>query len=268
MSKADDYHADRGTLTHSALKNMGWWSWDGEFNATPDLMKAWFDGDLHSSDSRSKDFGTAVHMLCEGLAPEDVYCIAPEIRRGTNAWKEWEATIPEDDKRPKFKPSEIEAILAMHKNLLHHPTVMNLMVRPGEHEKVVRAVCPQTSQPIKCKPDFRQPGEFVVDFKTTEDPAPDGFLAQAKKLGYHRQAALYLYVIELATGVRERFFHAVVGSKAPRTAAVYEFPQEALELGHRQNLHVLREVAYRREWNEWTPEWANGIIQTWEVQRG
>lgn len=265
---SDDYHADRGTFTHSALKNAGWWDYRGEFNETPHLMKAWLDNELCSYETRSRDLGTVVHLLCEGKAFEDAFLIGPCNDARTKEWKDWVKSLPEGETRKPIKPEDVETAKAMHRNLLHHDAVMHLMARAGEHEQTVRATCRVTGLPLKCKPDFRIPGEFVVDFKTAKDPDPANFLRQAKDLGYHRQAALYRYVIELATGKRERFFHAVVGNEPPHTAAVYEFPEQALSEAHAQNLHVLRCVAMRRDWNEWTPDWAKGINTEWEVQYG
>lgn len=270
---SDDYHADRGTFTHSALKNAGWWDYRGEFNETPHLMKAWLGGADLGSETRSKDLGTVTHMLCEGKSYQDIcaaYLIAPECKRGTKAWDAWVATLPDpEDAKKAVKQSELDkmfyAAREMHKNLLHHDALFPLLAKKGEHEKEVRAVCRVSGLPLKCKPDFRQPGEFFIDWKTTKDPDPAVWLPQAKSMGYHRQAALYRYIIELATGKRERCIHAVVRSDEPYTAAVYEFPEAALSEAHAQNLHVLRCVAMRRDWNEWTPDWAKGINTEWEV---
>ena len=255
----DSYHADKGTFTHSSLEYAGEWTWDGLFIPTPHKLRAYLDGELHHSDTKSTDVGTAVHALSEGKAIEDVLLIGPEARRNSKEWKEWAATVKEGDTRQQFKPSEVATVVTMHRNLLSHDFVREWMATPGKHEEIIRATCPVTDLPLKCKPDFRQVGVRQLSWKTAKEPEPHAFLPQAKRLGYIRQSALYRYITNLACGFEEREFVVVVGSESPHVVAVYEFPGVSMQEAQRQNMKVLESVARWRDWG-WEPDWQNEII--------
>jgi hypothetical protein len=97
----------------------------------------------------------------------------------------------------------------------------------------------------------------IVDPKTTADASPEEFTKSAWNLGYHIQAAFYLWgCASLGLNV-DKFLFAAVEKTAPYASAVYELDDDFLSLGWqevRRLLDLYAECTRNNAWPGYSPE--------------
>lgn len=93
---------------------------------------------------------------------------------------------------------------------------------------------------------------YVIDLKTALDHRWPSWRKSIRKFGYHWQAAIYRDAVQaLHPKDNVTFVHAVVRNTFPHRAACYEVGTGVLSAGRRQYESALRELALRRESNDW-----------------
>jgi hypothetical protein len=97
-----------------------------------------------------------------------------------------------------------------------------------------------------------EPAWYVIDLKTALDHRWPTWRKQIRKFGYHWQASIYTDAVQ-ALNPRDKvtFVHAVVRNTYPHRVACYEVGPAVLDIGRRQYESALRELALRRESNDW-----------------
>ena len=97
----------------------------------------------------------------------------------------------------------------------------------------------------------------IVDPKTTTDASPENFGKAAFNLGYHIQAAFYLWgCASLGLSV-DKFLFAAVEKTPPYASAVYELDEDFLSLGWmevRRLLDLYAECTRTNTWPGYPPE--------------
>ena len=100
--------------------------------------------------------------------------------------------------------------------------------------------------------DDGKPAWYVVDLKTSLDQRWPGWRKSIRKFGYHWQAAIYHDAVQaLNPGERVTFVHAVVRNTYPHRAHCYQVGPAVLSIARGQYERALRELAIRRESNDW-----------------
>ena len=96
----------------------------------------------------------------------------------------------------------------------------------------------------------------ILDVKTTSpDPFNERLMAaHFYGLGYHRQAAWYLDLMEGAGSPCEAFVFLAIKTVIPFTCAVWTLNPNAIELGRRQNELALADLALRFKSGDWSNE--------------
>jgi exodeoxyribonuclease VIII len=211
-------------------------------------------------------FGGAVH--CAILEPEkfdERYAVFDGIRRG-KAWEDWLAIHPGVE---SLKPDELDAIRSIAAAVLGHRVAAGLL-RGGRREEAVTWTDEETGLACKGRLDYLRP-DFVIDLKTTRDPAPSRFERASASYGYAGQVAFYH-----DGAARQRLIPGDVPPYliAPQTSepydvAVFQLAPETLEAGRRQYRTLLRRLALCIEADYWPgvapdlvplslPPWAEG----------
>jgi hypothetical protein len=147
-----------------------------------------------------------------------------------------------------------ELLTEMVEQVRRHKVATVYLERCPHREKVFLWQCTETGLPLRCKVDLLHP-RHVVDVKTTGRIGSEHDLATTiVRYGYHRQAAFYLRILR-GLGIADAstrwhwIFVENIGP-APRVK-VRECSAEALELGERQVLADLREMADRFQRQDW-----------------
>lgn len=219
--------------------------------------------------SKALDAGTVAHtILTSPGSMDDVVAIIPgdvlnkDGHRKGAPWKEWSE---ENAGKIQMKAEEFEPVRVMVRNVYAHPRGRWLMEHILHTEFTLLWKDAETGVELRARPDLLVEFHgrvFVVDFKTTRCRTPRKFIGAAGELGYHRQIAWYQEPVELFgyEVVRQGIFLTVDKSPA-HECRVYELPERAVELGHRENVAFRRELARRMAEDDWTDPLAQEAIE-------
>lgn len=133
------------------------------------------------------------------------------------------------------------------------------------------AICDALEVPGLCEQSVLVEGEFgkmksrfdkifdaghILDLKTTRNVQPSAFGRDAVNYGYHRQAAFYEDVRDLAMGEGPGvFYHLAIWSEEPYDAILYEMDPVLKNIGRKENRALLAELQRRRQRNDWSPRY-------------
>lgn len=206
---------------------------------------------------------------CLLLTPEDfqkTYVVAPDMRRGTKAWDEFESA---NAGKIIIKESEHATLTNMIDAVRSHKIASSLLsngqsqVSYTWHDKGSGLTC-------KGRADYVRDDGILVDVKTTMDASPRGFASSVASFRYHVQAAMYLAGEAQATGrVTDQFCFIAVEKEAPYSVAVYTLDAESLRAGvmtYTSELVRLAECMRQNYWPTYSdqietirlPRWALG----------
>lgn len=244
---AEDYHADRTTISSSGLRALLPPGCPAQFK---------YDRDHPQPPKREFDLGTAVHteLLGEGdeLAPLDF-----------DSYKTKAAQEARDEARANGQvpllTKEWEQVQAMAAAVRQHPQAGPLFAGKGIAERSIYWTDPATGVRCRCRPDWLKPLPgltLCVDYKTTKDASPQAVQRTIRDYAYHQQDALYTDGIWAALQPEDVRFVFVFQSKTPPyLVTVRELPQQDRDIGRARNEHALRlyaDCVARDEWPDWT----------------
>ena len=193
--------------------------------------------------SESMALGSALHTLI--LDPETFsseFLVAPKVDKRTKAGREEWAKFQEAAQgKTIINEEQLETVNGMARNILSH-TEASKFLSGGEAEASYFAECPETGLMLKCRPDFVNKNS-LIDLKTTRDASISGFSKACANFYYHVQAAFYLDVYELATGIKPDDFRFIaVENSAPYAVATYIFDSRDLDFGRELYKKALRDL--------------------------
>jgi PDDEXK-like domain of unknown function (DUF3799) len=202
------------------------------------------------------EFGSAFD--CFLLTPElfaEQYAIAPDVRRGTKAWDEFESANPG---KTIIKADDLNRIEAMAQAVSKHPAA-SLLLSGGESQVSYVWTNVDTGLLMKGRADYVRPEGVIIDVKTTQDASPEGFARSAASFRYHVQAAAYLSA-QAATGgpVSDQFCFIAVEKDAPHAVSVYTLDAESLALGFQILTKNLRDLSKCLADDRW-PAYSEGV---------
>lgn len=241
IEKDDDwYYADKKFVTNSHLGQI--------LKGGPQTLKAYYEKGQKDTDAFM--FGRAAHCLL--LEPEafsgrfyaiDDTEICNEIGgarpRTTKKYKEWIEPLLEDNKhRHLLSLDDMNTITAMVDKAMSYPQVRDLIEKAKFREVIYQKKLLGVN--CKIKVDAINTGNYILDYKTTRDPATlVNFEKSVRKYGYDRQGAFYSDV----AGV-DSFWFLVQEKTYPYTICLAELSPDTKEQGqkkYQQGLEMYRE---------------------------
>jgi len=187
-------------------------------------------------------FGRAVHTAV--LEPDRFaleYAVWDGGRRGTNAYKEFEAV---NEGRTVLSADDYDACLAVRDAVRAHPAASDLL--RGDSEVTVTWTDPDTGLECKARVDHINE-DCIVDLKTAASTDPREFGNTVGKYLYHGQLAHYSNGVRLPGNP-----HIIaVEIEPPYDVVVYRLPDEALHAGQQLVADLLAHVAACNDTGVW-----------------
>jgi len=215
-------------LSYSSLK---------AFKQSPNHLISYWNREKTSSPAMVK--GSLIHtLILEPQNFEDTYAIWNGGRRGTNAYKEFEA---QNEGKEIIKPEDLEDAQKIAKASANNILIKKLK---GAEELIEWDFA---GVPFKGFVDGYGDG-FILDVKTTSDASPKAFIRDIVKYRYYWQAALYQHANNALNfaGENPDFFILAVETSAPFNSQVYKVSAEFIAQGFKE---VAKAVQDFKEWD-------------------
>jgi len=211
--------------------------------------------------------GSAFHayFLDAATVFHSVYVAVPDgLDRRTKEGKAWMDSVGD---REVLSADDCAAITGMSNSLRTQPVIVamdalsSFAVNHRQNEVSIVWLDAATGTLCKGRLDMiRETGPdswTIVDPKTCADASPEDFGKAAFNLGYHIQAAFYLWgCASLGLSV-DKFLFAAVEKTQPYASAVYELDEDFLSLGWREVrglLDLYAECERTQTWPGYSPE--------------
>ncbi len=209
---------------------------------SPKLYKAHFiDKKIERKETHALHFGSAIHLaLLEPKVFLERYAVEPEVRRNTNAYKEWrDAVLESDPKAIILSKDDMDNLQGMVESVMAHPEAAS-MLRKGVPERSIYqdvTVEGPDHPPIvlkgKARPDYLHENGDLIEVKSCRDAGFAAFRRQIWDLRYDVSAAYHRHLVELEYGRKDdRYFWWVAIEKAcPWDVCVYRANDMVLDRG-------------------------------------
>jgi hypothetical protein len=231
IDKDDDwYYADKKFVSNSQLGQI--------LRGGPQTLKAYYE--RGSKDTAAFTFGRAAHcLLLEPEAFDSRYYAIDDTEkceeiggarpRTTKKYKEWLEPILEDNKhRDLLSLDDMQTLQDMVDKARSYPQVRDLIDSAKKREVIYQKTL--LGVPCKIKVDAINTGNFILDYKTSKDPATlFNFAKTVRNYHYDRQGAFYCDV----AGV-DSFWFLVQEKTYPYTVCLAELSSDSLEEGRRK----------------------------------
>ena len=234
---ADDYHADRTSISSSGLRALLAPGCPAQFK---------YDREHPQAPKREFDLGHAAHKLVLGEGPEFKVIDFPDYKKVAAQKLRDEAyeagLVP-------LLTKEHKQVQAMAEAVSQHPVAGPLFTPDGGvAEQSIYWTDARTGARCRCRPDWmphrHDDGRLiVVDYKTAKAVDDAALQRAVYEHGYHAQAAFYLAGVKALGlhGDQEPAFVFVFQSKtAPYLVHLVELDFPALTLGAARNERALR----------------------------
>ncbi len=206
---------------------------------------------VECKDSPALAFGRAFHMaILEPELFEGSYTIMPKFS-GTGSVarrKEW---IDENEGREILKEEDSATIVAMSASV----KASKFWDKIKDYDVEIAHFAEVDGTLQKCKADMI--GDWIIDFKSTQDASPKKFFSSANNFGYHTSAAYYVDIVKQATGRALPFMWIAVEKTPPYGVAFYNVPARMLEVGreeYQRALRIYKECEASGEWPSYPDE--------------
>jgi len=247
---ADDYHADRTSISSSGLRAILDPGCPAQFK---------YDRDNPQPPKKEFDLGHAAHLLVLGEGPELEVIDYPDWKKVTA--RELRDAAYAEGKVPLLTKDH-DMVQAMADAIRKHEYAGALFA-PGSGiaERSIWWTDPATGVRCRVRPDWLKqlPGlTLAVDYKTCRDANPQALSRAVRDHSYHQQDAFYLDGIE-AAGLAEpgsaRFIFVFQSKTAPYLITVRELSEADRTIGRARNARALRiyaECVRTDTWPDWT----------------
>lgn len=214
-------------------------------------------------------FGGAVH--CAILEPEKFdsrYAVYDGTRDARHKkYQEWMAAHPGVE---VLGPDEYDRVQEIVVALRFHDIASRLL-RGGRCEEALTWTDADTGLACKGRLDYIRP-DFLIDLKTTRDPAPRSFEKSAASYGYVGQVAFYHdgAVASRRIDGRELPYIAAVQTTAPYDVVVYRLDAGTLDIGRAQYKSLLQrliECTAADYWPGVSPEMKTLRLPKWAAEQ-
>jgi len=198
--------------------------------------------------SKSSHIGSAIHAaLLEPYLYDEQYTLRQDISsRNSKEYKELASKLA-----PEYIliGSEVDTVSWMVWSSQMNDDFMDYMNTKGSSEVSMFAECPETGLMLKCRFDrLSDTLAYPLDVKSCRDASERGFSNAFGQYKYHIQAAFYLYVLKLATGIEyNQFAFFAIENSPPYRNCMYYIGEESLELGYREMYAALDKLVACKE---------------------
>ena len=198
--------------------------------------------------------GSAFHDLV--LLPDtfnELYIIKhSDMNLSTKAGKEWKQQADESGNAMK------ESVLAHH--------AAGRLLSNGKPETSIFWQ-DEIGVECRCRPDFININNVIVDLKTTTDASPKGFAKSVANFRYHVQDAYYCHGYKHAFGELPRgFVFVAVEKKPPYAVGVYTLDDLAKlegEMRFKENLSTYKQALEENAWNAFSQKIETLSLPSW-----
>jgi hypothetical protein len=226
----DWYYADKKFVSNSQLGQL--------LRGGPQTLKAYYE--RGQKDTPAFVFGRAAHCLLleaesfdsryYSIDDEDICLEIGGARpKTTKKYKEWLEPILEDNKhRDLLSGDDMQTLQDMVDKAMSYPQVKDLINSAKKREVIYQKTL--LGVPCKIKVDAINTGNFILDYKTSKDPATlFNFAKTVRNYHYDRQGAFYSDV----AGVNS-FWFLVQEKTYPYTVCLAELSPDSLEEGRKK----------------------------------
>ncbi|WP_420032306.1 PD-(D/E)XK nuclease-like domain-containing protein [Streptomyces sp. cg28] len=264
---ADDYHADRTSISSSGLRALLAPGCPAQFK---------YDRDHPQAPKKEFDLGNAVHAAVLGEGHDIVEIVGFSDYKKADARALRDAAY-EAGKVPLLAKEKLQ-VDAMEKAVREHPLAGPLFA-PGSGiaERSIYWTDPATGVRCRVRPDWLKqlPGTTLcVDLKTIKASDPDTISRAIRDHNYHQQDPLYIDGIWAALQPEDvRFIFVFVSKQAPYLVTVRELTDQDRDIGRARNEKALRIYADCVANDHW-PDWTGSVdhipqigMPTWDTIR-
>ena len=217
------------------------------------LAFKWSQDHPDHSSTPSMALGTAAHTaILEPHRMKTDYVLWDGGDRRGKAWTEFKEA---HTGKSILTASEFSDVKGMY-DAVHGYAPAARYLKDGIAEVTIQWTDPTTGRAFRGRVDWVTvvDGRIVlVDLKTTRDTSPRKFGADAYKLGYHVQFALYVDGWSYLTSEIPRFVAIAVESKAPYEPAVFDVTEDVLVQGHEEYMRLQATLRECETTNSWPP---------------
>lgn len=220
------------------------------FLKSPDLAHSIMTGNWRPPETAAMRFGRLFHHRMDPtFAFDKHYRVGPDVDKRTKAWQAAEAQAKEDD-LVLIDVDDLAKADAMRKSVLANPVAASLLAG-AEHEVGFRMDAPYGAFKVQCRADVLHRWNHLADLKTTGDV--DDFAGSVIAYGYHRQAALYRWLVSHAYGGELLPFSFIVIEKAEPLyrCRVIDLDDTYLAIGWQEVEAALVEIGRRTKSGDW-----------------
>lgn len=193
--------------------------------------------------SKSAQIGTAIHAsLLEHELFEKEFCLLPNSDRRS---AEYKSAVIKYGSDCVLVGSEVETVNEMFESSRLNNDFMDYISAKGHSEVSMFATCPITGLNLKCRFDrLSDSHPYPLDVKSCRDASQRGFSQAFGQYHYHVQAAFYLYVLKLVTGIElNQFAFFAIENNAPYKNCMYYIGEDSLELGRKVMFEAMDKLA-------------------------
>jgi hypothetical protein len=220
------------------------------FLKSPALAHRMMIGAWRPAETAAMRFGRLFHHRLDAtFAFESHYRVGPDVDKRTKVWQTAEAQAQRDG-LVLISVDDHAQVEAMRTSVLVNPVAASLLVG-AEHEVGFRLSAPHGPFHVQCRADVLHRWNHLADLKTTTDV--DAFAHSVDSYGYHRQAALYRWVVSHACGGDLLPFSFIVVEKEPPLyrCRVIDLDEDYLAAGWRDVEAAIEDIGRRTVSGDW-----------------
>lgn len=209
-------------------------------------------------DSKALRVGRLWHAATFEPERWSTFAVPPDCDRRTKEGKAiYAAWRAENPNAIVVDADEHDLARVMAEAVAEHPLASQLCSGcSGASERTIIWRDADTGILMRARIDRSLERPIAVDGKSFgRTPNPEAFMREVLAHWYYGQAAVYLDGLFAVTGIEHRFVFVVVHKEPPHEVLVCELGPAEIEMGRREYRAALRELAWRREKNDWRATW-------------
>jgi hypothetical protein len=200
---------------------------------------------------------------------ENVYAIAPEVNKRTNAGKEELAKFAEDNLGKQIiSQAEFDMAKIQYDNLLNHEGA-KVYLQEGKPEVTIIWLDKLSGLLCKARIDYLHEWQAVIaDLKTTQDASIMGFSKSILNFGYEIQAAFYVDGYTALTGDEPSFVLIPIEKQPPYAAACYEVGHRSITKGrsmYQEAMAIVKRCKESGIWESYSQKVEHIEIPSWAL---
>lgn len=213
-------------------------------------------------------FGRAFHsLILEGVETfNKEYAVSAPVDKRTKEGKAYWAQFQSDNEgKTIVAQDDYETMVNMVNACVGHPFAIKCLAE-GRSEISVFWNDPETGLYCKCRPDRIPDGDHgvIVDIKTTQNADKRAFAYTVARMGYDRQAALYVDGFNtVCNGKVDAFIFIAVEKEPPYKVGCYVLSEGDIGVGRVKYRELIHKEKVCRDNNEWPHYDDEGLVELW-----